>query len=83
MNYDGKILIPYSLSQEDLILDPAAEKSTMPEDFWSTMRFLDHTDNSNSLEEMELIFRSTVLLFAAKAGTFSQCFETAVIWARG
>ena len=40
-------------------------------------------ETGTSIEELDRIFRGTVVLHADDAGTFAECFHQAIVWERG
>jgi hypothetical protein len=70
--------IPYHLQPEQLVLDPAAKGSLLPEEMQRLGNLM--WDNE---EEMVHVFLGAVLAYFAGAGTFADCLHTSVIWWRG
>jgi hypothetical protein len=76
-----EVLIPYNLREDELVLDPAVLNHKDTDSIQAVLEWLFATGMRD--EELERIMRGTICLFAAKAGTFRQCLDTAVIWERG
>ena len=78
-----EVEIPFDLEASDLSLDPAAKGWSDP--IYGHILWLKDTAWSNERfeEELERITRAATVLYAADAGTFQECWKTAVIWERG
>jgi hypothetical protein len=60
------------------VIDPAAKGTTADE----AMGYIaDHIVWES--DELIRIMQSAVILYAARAGTFGECLDTAIIWERG
>jgi hypothetical protein len=75
------VTIPFNLTEAELVIDPAAKDS----DLQTELEWLTEDDSPwmDRPAELDSIFRSTVALYQAGAGTFAECLHTAIIWERG
>jgi hypothetical protein len=76
-----EIKIPFDLTTEELVIDPAAKDADLQKELeWLT---LNDSPWMGRPAELDSIFRSTCALYQADAGTFAECLRTAIIWERG
>lgn len=71
--------IPYLLVRKDLVIDQATHHST--HEILHALEWM--IENRTQPSVLERVMRSTVLLHDARAGNFSQCLATAIIWEVG
>lgn len=73
------IPIPYEVDRENLRID----SGTGDDSLRTLLQFMEEMATEGMDQAVERVFRATVCLFAAKAGTFTKCLETALIWESG
>lgn len=72
------IEVPYEGDQE-LVIEPGVRRHH--DNPRENLMWLFSTDTN--IEELDRIFRATVILHAADAGTFEECLHQAIVWERG
>ena len=75
------IKIPFNLTTEQLVIESSAKDAELQTELeWLTQNDSPWMDRP---AELDSIFRSTVALYQAGAGTFAECLRTAIVWERG
>lgn len=83
MHSSMPVELPYNLSEDELVLDPACVTDEPPlMGWWGHFSWLVNTGGDD--EEIERVLRGIVLLKAKHPEyTLEQCAHTAIIWERG
>ena len=82
MHSSMPVELPYNLSEDELVLDPATLRDPFNRDWWVHFTWLVTTKEDD--EEIERTRRSVVLLKTKHPEyTLDQCMDTAIIWERG
>lgn len=80
--------LPFDVTADRLELDPSSKKYGDRRVKEAVFELFSHMQKSPWLAEeeddiIERVFRSAVVLYQAKAGTFAQCLDTGMIWEFG